>query len=54
MSNPLLRQATGALADLGGPLAPVFWLLSVLTFLLVPLELFEVCFCAKIKHLVSF
>lgn len=36
-------QVTGALADLGGPLAPLFWLLSAVSFLLVPLELFEVC-----------
>jgi hypothetical protein len=37
-----LMQATGALADLGGPLAPVFGLLSIISFLLIPLELFEV------------
>ena len=40
---PLLMQATGAIADHAGPLlAPLFGLISILSFLLIPLELFEV------------
>ena len=36
-------QATGAIADHAGPLlGPLFGLISIVSFLLIPLELFEV------------